>query len=580
MDRALSILFVIMIAGCRGSSSSPRPTAVSPLDASARVDDDGDGGSATAGATLPLVLVADVDLPGASARFDYQDFDVAHGHLVIAHMNDASVVVVNTSDGSLAKLLTGIPTPRGVAVAREVGRIFVTSLPNKLVVIDSATLAETARVDTGKGPDGVAWDPVHSIVATSDQSDGAISFIANAGSGARTQVRLGTETGNVVFDASRAVFWITVVSASRADQLVAVDPVTAKVTRTLALPGCSGAHGLRLHPDGKSAFVACEGNSKIARVDLDGAHTLDVAASGADPDVLAIDPGLGWLYVASESGDLVVFDIMKPGLVAKSTEHPGNASHSVAVDPATHRVFFPLIAGAKGTPVLRIMRPTFRTAPSSPPPPPRVEASTPALPALPASADAARTWTFDGDAIGQAPAGFSFGRTGDGAEGKWLVRAEPGAPSGANVLAQTDADPEDNRFPVAWANEPSLRDLDLRVRCKPISGKIDRACGLVFRLRDAKNYYVTRANALEGNVRLYYVKDCKRHQIASSSGKVTSNVWHDYRVVVRGDHVEVHWDGAKVIDHNDATFSEAGKIGLWTKADSVTYFDDLSVTQL
>ncbi|HWL86021.1 MAG TPA: hypothetical protein VNO21_09480, partial [Polyangiaceae bacterium] len=185
----------------------------------------------------------------------------------------------------------------------------------------------------------------------------AISLIAGSGSGARKQVPLGTETGNVVFDAARAVFWITVVTAAPPDQLVAVDPVAAKVTSTIPLAGCRGAHGLRIHPDGKSALIACEGNSKVVRVDLGGTHALDIAASGADPDVLAIDPGFGWLYVSAESGDLKVFDLGKPGLVTIDSEHPGDASHSVAVDPASHRVFFPLIAGPKGTPVLRIMKP-------------------------------------------------------------------------------------------------------------------------------------------------------------------------------------------------------------------------------
>ncbi len=198
---------------------------------------------------------------------------------------------------------------------------------------------------------------MHRIVGVSDQRDGAISLIGGSGTGSRKQVALGTETGNVVFDASRAVFWITVVTAAPPDQLVAVDPIAGKVTSTISLPGCTGAHGLRIHPDAKSALIACEGNAKVVRVDLGGKHALDIATSGEAPDVLAVDAGLGWLYVAAESGDLRVFDLGKPGLVTIDSEHPADTSHSVAVDPATHRVFFPLVAGAKGKPVLRIMRP-------------------------------------------------------------------------------------------------------------------------------------------------------------------------------------------------------------------------------
>ncbi|MBI3202838.1 MAG: hypothetical protein HYZ29_14965 [Myxococcales bacterium] len=225
-------------------------------------------------------------------------------------------------------------------------------------------------------------------------------------------------------------------------------------------------------------------------------------------------------------------------------------------------------------------------APGSAPPSSATTTAVAEGPSAPATAppasppEGSKLWTFDSDTTGSPPAGFSFGRTGDGREGKWTVRAEPGAPSGANVLAQLDQDSEDYRFPVAFANDPVLRDLDLSVRCKPVSGSVDQACGLVFRLADANNYYVTRANPLESNVRLYFVKASKRQQLASWSGKVTSGVWHTYRVVARGDRLEVHWDGAKVIEQTDQTFGNAGRVGVWTKADSLTYFDDLAVKAL
>ena len=309
-------------------------------------------------ASLPLVLVADAPLPGGATRFDYQDIDRAEGHLVVAHMNDGNVVVTNLADGSVAKVVPNVPTARGVVVADDVGLFFVTSSPNQLVEVDNKTLVEVRRVTTGNGPDGVGWDPKDQIVATSDQSDGAISLIGGAGAGARKQLPLGTETGNVVYDAARAVFWITVVGPSTPDRLVAIDPVAAKTMVSIPLPGCNGAHGLRIHPDGQSALVACENNDKLARVDLGGSNAISVASTGSGPDVLAIDPGIGWIYVSAESGDLTVFDLAKPGLVLVGHDHPGNDSHSVAADPATHRVFFPLLKGPSGTPVLRIMKPT------------------------------------------------------------------------------------------------------------------------------------------------------------------------------------------------------------------------------
>ena len=197
--------------------------------------------------------------------------------------------------------------------------------------------------------------------------------------------------------------------------------------------------------------------------------------------------------------------------------------------------------------------------------------------AAPASA---RSRTFDDEAVGSPPVGFSFARTGSGALGRWVVRAEAGAPSGANVLAQIDADGTDYRFPVAVLDEPALRDARVSVRCRTVSGRVDQACGLVARYRDENNYYLTRANALEDNVRLYTVVDGQRRQLASWSGRVTPNAWHEYRLELRGDHLEVFWDGQRVLDQRDATFGEAGHVGVWTKADSVTSFDDLHVEAL
>ena len=207
-------------------------------------------------------------------------------------------------------------------------------------------------------------------------------------------------------------------------------------------------------------------------------------------------------------------------------------------------------------------------------------ASEPATAATPPPASGPpTTWSFDGDAVDEPPGGFVFGQTGDGPPGVWQVRAEKDAPSGGKVLAQLDTDRTDGRFALAVASAPELVDVSVTVRCMPVSGAVDQACGLVARYRDADNYLLTRANALESNIRLYFVKDGERQQIASWNGQVT-NAWHDYRFDVRGDHLEVYWDGARVLDHHDDTFRDAGKVGLWTKADSVTYFDDLAAQPL
>lgn len=193
---------------------------------------------------------------------------------------------------------------------------------------------------------------------------------------------------------------------------------------------------------------------------------------------------------------------------------------------------------------------------------------------------AARSWSFQDDRPDAPPAGFSFGRTGHGRAGKWIVRVDPSAPAGDHVLAQVDADDTGDRFPVALADGPVLRDLRLEVLCKPVGGKTDQACGLVFRYLDENHYYVARANALEDNVRLYHVVRGRRRQIGGWNGKVAGGVWHALAIEARGEKLKVIWEGKQVIDVADGTFREAGKVGLWTKADSVTYFDALTVTPL
>jgi hypothetical protein len=187
-------------------------------------------------------------------------------------------------------------------------------------------------------------------------------------------------------------------------------------------------------------------------------------------------------------------------------------------------------------------------------------------------------YNFDSDDAEKLPAKFHEALTGQGAKAQWVVRADQSAPSQPNVLAQISTDKTDYRFPLAIADEGSFKDLDMSVKFKALSGEVDRAAGMVFRLIDANNYYIVRANALEGNYRLYHVVKGRRVQFAGANLKVASGEWHELRVECVGNHIICYYDGEKKIDATDETFKEAGKVGLWTKADSVTRFDDLRVT--
>ena len=196
---------------------------------------------------------------------------------------------------------------------------------------------------------------------------------------------------------------------------------------------------------------------------------------------------------------------------------------------------------------------------------------------------ATRKIDFTDDTVGQPPKGFAFAHTAKlGAPGKWLVQEE-----GANkYLAQTDADRTRSRFPVAVLTDLDTVDVDLSVRFRPVSGRVDQAAGLVWRFQDENNYYIVRANALENNVVLYKVEKGKRIDLPvkgegrtyGKPAKVPSGQWSTLRVVAAGSRFEVYLNAAKLYEVEDATFTRAGKIGLWTKADSVTQFDDLTVT--
>lgn len=184
---------------------------------------------------------------------------------------------------------------------------------------------------------------------------------------------------------------------------------------------------------------------------------------------------------------------------------------------------------------------------------------------------------FEQFEIDKLPTGFSTALTGGGGPVQWVIREDSTAPRGPKVLTQTSADTTDYRFPLCIYDALTAKDVAVSVQCKPVSGKVDQACGLVARFKDQDNYYVVRANVLEDNVNLYRVVSGKRKQFAGKRVKVSSGNWHTLKLEVKGKHFEVWFDGNRLFDAEDETFAEAGKVGLWTKADSVTEFDDLKI---
>jgi hypothetical protein len=190
-----------------------------------------------------------------------------------------------------------------------------------------------------------------------------------------------------------------------------------------------------------------------------------------------------------------------------------------------------------------------------------------------------QTVNFDDARTGELPGNWTGTKTGKG-EPKWTVEKDATAPSAPNVLKQSG----EATYPVALKNDSSVKDGFVEVKFKPISGKEDQAGGVVWRAKDADDYYIARANALEDNVVLYKTVKGKRSalEIVGRKGgygveaKVAPNQWHRLRVEFAGNKATLHFDGKKLFEVVDDTFAEAGKVGVWTKADSVTLFDDFT----
>ena len=198
----------------------------------------------------------------------------------------------------------------------------------------------------------------------------------------------------------------------------------------------------------------------------------------------------------------------------------------------------------------------------------------------------AETINFDKAAPGAAPPGWTIAMTHQGGAPKWKILKDDSAPSKANVLAQVSNDTTGGRFPLAVYDKANVKDGTVTVKFKAISGSADQAAGIVWRYKDPDNYYVVRANALEDNIVLYRVEKGERIALAPKDTpsktygvkhSVPKQTWNTLGVTFRGNVFTVTFDGQKVFEVEDGTFPEGGKAGLWTKADSVTHFDDFRI---
>ena len=312
---------------------------------------------AARGSELPLRQVgADIPLPGQANRFDYASVDPQRRLLFLAHLGSGMVTAVDLRTNRVIANVSDVPSVHGVLAVPELGEVFASATgQNRLDVISERTYRVIAHAPAGTYPDGIAYAPDSRELFVSDESGRTETVIDTRANLRIATIPLGGEVGNSQYDPiSHKVF----VDVQTLDEIVAIDPGTNKLMARYPLPqSCRDDHSLLLDSPARLAFVACDDNAKLLLVDMTDMHVLSAHDVGRDPDVLAFDPGLQRLYVASESGVVAVFELEAKDLRLLGLKFLAHEAHSVAVDPATHLVYFPL-QSVQGRGVLRVMAPT------------------------------------------------------------------------------------------------------------------------------------------------------------------------------------------------------------------------------
>ncbi len=189
------------------------------------------------------------------------------------------------------------------------------------------------------------------------------------------------------------------------------------------------------------------------------------------------------------------------------------------------------------------------------------------------------SWDFEHTPLGGLPAGWKVEATGlQSPLARWEVKADPSAHSGSRVLALTETRHRSgSTFNLCWNPDVQFLHGEIRVWFRPVSGRIDQGGGIMWRVQDRDNYYIARFNPLEDNFRIYYVKNGRRHMIESADVRLEPGRWHSMTIVQAGARYECFLDGKRYLAGTDSHFGKAGGVGLWTKADAVTSFDDFQV---
>jgi DNA-binding beta-propeller fold protein YncE len=309
---------------------------------------------AAPGKPLPLSLVEDVRLPGDASRFDYQWLDAKTRRLYIAHLGDSSLVVFDLDARKVIHVVPRLPSVHGVVAAPALHLVFATATAEKtLALIDDQTFDVKARVPAGDYPNGLAFDPASNRVFVSNNRGRGVAVVDVRTAKPLKGLDVGGGAGNTQWDAKSGHILAAVHGAG---YLADIDPAKPEVAGRIALDHVSTCHGLLVASASRLAFAVCHGAGPVlVVVDLEARRQLAALPLPPDIDVLAFDSSWQRLYAASETGMVAVFGVATDRSVTELARGMlAPHAHTVAVDPTTHRVYFPL-ENVDGHPVLRIM---------------------------------------------------------------------------------------------------------------------------------------------------------------------------------------------------------------------------------
>lgn len=508
----------------------------------------------------------------------------------------------------------------GVESAEQVVRAYITNFGGDGVsVVDPINCRLISHIPTGIKPHGVAIAPDGNAVYVSNEGDGTLSVIDPIKNEVVATINIGNGPNQVEVSAdSRHVF----VTLHEDGAVAVVEAVTRKVVEVVSV-GRAPHIALR-SPDGKTIYVTSEGDMKLVALDaqtwkvkaeiplmafprvlavtpdgkrvyltirwLNGALMVDplqkkvvdrialgepiFAPNGKDAHGLAVTPNGSELWLTTQtSNDITIFDTKDHTILGRVMV--GNNPNWVGFTPDGRRA---VVSNTTNNDVSvvdvaqRTVVATVKVGPS----PKRLAVGVVSLGALtePVRED------FDSVAKGKLPQGWRVEATNSkGRLAEWSVGRSGSAPSNPNVLSLTEIkDSFGGVFNLFWTAAPPFRDGTIEVKLRANTGVEDQGGGLIWRVMDANNYYITRYNPLEGNFRLYFVKDGARKTLANAGGiGIKAGEWFTIRITHEGQRIEGWLNGEKLLEAEDSTFLAAGGTGLWTKADAATSFDDFKV---